>query len=119
MADWLCVIYLAIATGTVVQFRFLGGAIGLAIASNILNGNLSNHLQGVFSSHDLHLFLENVKTIKYLSPYLQEKIKGTFVESYSTQLRVMIGFAAVQLPATLLLIKPGKRQLAADKVHRG
>lgn len=102
-----------------VQFRFLGGAIGLAIASNILNGHLSHHLQGVFSPHDLHLFLENVKTIKYLSPYFQEKIKEFFAESYSTQLKVMIGFAAVQLPATLLLIKPGKRQLAANKVPGG
>lgn len=99
-----------------VQFRFLGGAIGLAIASNILNGQLSHHLQGVLSSHELHLFLENVKYISNFSPDLQEKVKGFFADSYNTQLRVMIGFAAAQLPAVLLLIRRGQRQLAADRM---
>ncbi|KAJ5389745.1 uncharacterized protein N7496_000813 [Penicillium cataractarum] len=107
---------LAIATGSVVQFRFLGGAIGLAIASNILNGHLTHHLQGVLSSHELHLVLENVKYITNFSPELQEKVKGFFADSYSTQLRVMIGFAAAQLPAVLLLIRRGQRQLAADRM---
>ncbi|KAJ5644614.1 hypothetical protein N7507_010625 [Penicillium longicatenatum] len=105
---------LAIATGTIVQLRFLGGAIGLAIASNILNGRLAHHLKGVLTSHELHLFLENVTTVKSLSPHLQDEVKSVFAESYRTQLIVMIGFAAAQLPAVLLLIKPG-RQLAADK----
>ncbi|KAJ5175069.1 uncharacterized protein N7482_000946 [Penicillium canariense] len=110
---------LAIATGTVVQLRFLGGAIGLAIASNILNGRLSNHLQGVLSPHQLHLFLENAKSITFLSPHLQDEVNAVFADGYATQLRAMIGFAAAQLPATLLLIKFGRPQLAADKVHSG
>ncbi|KAJ5540177.1 hypothetical protein N7513_008509 [Penicillium frequentans] len=105
---------LAIATGTIVQLRFLGGAIGLAIASNILNGRLAHHLKGVLTSHELHLFLENVTTVQKLSPHLQDEVKSVFANSYRTQLIVMIGFAAAQLPAVLLLIKPG-RQLAADK----
>lgn len=108
----------AIATGAVVQFRFLGGAIGLAIASNILNGRLAEHLRGVLTSHELHLFLENVKSIDYLSPNLQEQVKDVFAGSYSTQMRVMIGFAAAQIFAILLLIKRG-RQLAAGKTPPG
>ncbi|CAL5868837.1 uncharacterized protein PFLUO_LOCUS3064 [Penicillium psychrofluorescens] len=107
---------MAIATGAVIQFRFLGGAISLAIASNILNGNLAHRLQGILSSHELHIFLENVKSIEYLSPDLQEEVKNIFASSYSAQLKVMIGFAAAQLLAILLLVKPG-RQLAADRVH--
>ncbi|KAJ5277304.1 hypothetical protein N7524_003457 [Penicillium chrysogenum] len=105
---------LAIATGTVVQIRFLGGAIGLAIASNILNGRLAQRLQGVLTSHELHLFLENVKSIESLSPHLQEAAKSVLASSFNTQLLVMIGFAAAQLPASLLLLKAG-RQLAANK----
>ncbi|KAJ5383849.1 Major facilitator superfamily domain general substrate transporter [Penicillium concentricum] len=104
----------AIATGTVVQLRFLGGAIGLAIASNILNGRLAQRLQGVMTSHELHLFLENVRTIKTLPAHLQADVKNVFASSFNTQLMVMIGFAAAQLPATLLLLKAG-RQLAANK----
>ncbi|OQD81649.1 hypothetical protein PENANT_c026G00598 [Penicillium antarcticum] len=109
---------LAIATGAVVQFRFLGGAIGLAIASNILNGRLAHHLKGALTNHELHLFLENVKSIDYLSPHLQHQVKDVFAGSYSTQLRVMIGFAGAQIFAILLLLKKG-RQLAAGKVHPG
>ncbi|KAJ5218170.1 uncharacterized protein N7498_000269 [Penicillium cinerascens] len=105
---------LAIATGAVVQFRFLGGALGLAIASNILNGRLVHHLQGILTPHQLHLFLENVKAINHLSPHLQEEVKRVFADSFTTQLRVMIGFAAASVPAALLLLKRG-RQLAADR----
>ncbi|KAJ5761050.1 hypothetical protein N7520_008206 [Penicillium odoratum] len=105
---------LAIATGTVVQLRFLGGAIGLAIASNILNSRLAHHLKGVLTHHEIHLFLENSTTLKTLSPHLQDDVKRVFADSYRIQLIVMIGFAAAQLPAILLLLKPG-RQLAADK----
>ncbi|KAJ5550168.1 hypothetical protein N7535_001893 [Penicillium sp. DV-2018c] len=107
---------LAIATGTVVQFRFLGGAIGLAIASNILNGRLAHHLKGVLTSHELHLFLENVRSLGNMSPELQEDVKNVFAGSYSTQMIVMIGFAAAQLPASLLLLKlKSGRQLVASR----
>ncbi|KAJ5082628.1 hypothetical protein N7532_011671 [Penicillium argentinense] len=107
---------LTIATGFVVQVRLLGGAIGLAIASNILNGRLAHHLRGILTPHELHLFLENVESIKAVSSHLQDEVKDVFAASYSTQLRVMIGFAAAQLPAVLLLIKSG-RQLAARKTR--
>ncbi|KAJ5773265.1 hypothetical protein N7457_008161 [Penicillium paradoxum] len=103
---------LAIATGTVVQLRFLGGAIGLAIASNILNGRLAGHLQGHLTSHDLHLLLENVEMLRHLPLRLQSEVKDVFASSYSTQLMVMIGFAAAQLPATLLLLKRGGQLVA-------
>ncbi|KAJ5884936.1 hypothetical protein N7495_009446 [Penicillium taxi] len=107
---------ITIATGAIVQLRFLGGAIGLAIASNILNGSLKHHLHGVISRHDIHLLLENATRITLLSPRLQQVVRDVFAISFSTQLKVMIGFAAAQLPATLLLLKPG-RQLAAHKKH--
>jgi hypothetical protein len=45
---------------------------------------------------------------------MQDEVKNVFAGSYSTQLRVMIGFAAAQLLATLLLLKPG-RQFAANR----
>jgi len=105
---------IAIATGAVVQFRFLGGALGLAIASNILNGHLAHHLRGVLGPRQLHILLENAKEIDYLSPHLAEEVKSIFADSFTTQLRVMIGFAAASVPAALLLLKSG-RQLAVGK----
>lgn len=55
-----------------------------------------------------------MESIKSLPMHLQDEVKNVFANSYSTQLRVMIGFAAAQLPAILLLIKSG-RQLAARR----
>ena len=111
---WRLVSSAAIATGFVVQIRFLGGALGLAIASHILNGRLAHHLQGILSKHELHVFLENVERMKNFTPHLKDEVHRVFAESFTTQMRVMIGFAAAQLPAILLLIKPGQ-QLAARK----
>ena len=66
------------------------------------------------TSHELHLFLENVRLKNTLSPEIQEEVKSVLASSFNTQLLVMVGFAAAQLPATLLLLKAG-RQLAAHK----
>lgn len=60
------------------------------------------------------MFLENVKMTPDLRPELLEEIRDVFAANYTTQLRVMIGFAAAQLLTTLLLLKSG-RQLAAKK----
>jgi len=52
--------------------------------------------------------------MKNFAPHLKDEVHQVFAGSFTTQMRVMIGFAAAQLPAILLLIKPGQ-QLAARK----
>ncbi|KAJ5480672.1 hypothetical protein N7539_006566 [Penicillium diatomitis] len=65
--------------------------------------------------HELHILLENVGLINGLGTALQREVKDVIAASYTTQLRVMIGFAAVQLPAVLLLLQRGKRPFAVNR----
>ncbi|CAG8253813.1 unnamed protein product [Penicillium salamii] len=54
---------LATATGALTQARFLGGAVGLAIASNILYGRLKTQLSEILSPQQLSDLLASVDTI--------------------------------------------------------
>ncbi|KKA19040.1 Efflux pump antibiotic resistance protein [Rasamsonia emersonii CBS 393.64] len=104
---------LAVATGAIIQFRFLGGAIGLGIASNVLNGMLKSRLHDVLSPEQLQTLLQNTAIIRTLGVEQQKTIQSVFAQSYNVQFRIMIGFAAAQLPAAALLWRRGATQLTA------
>ncbi|OKL63826.1 hypothetical protein UA08_01090 [Talaromyces atroroseus] len=104
---------IAVATGAVIQFRFLGGAIGLAIASNVLNGMLESDLTNVLSPTELQNLLHNTASIETLSEVQREAVVGVFAHSYTTQFRTMVGIAAVQFVSALFVWKRGGRQITA------
>ncbi|KAL1970237.1 hypothetical protein VTN77DRAFT_5397 [Rasamsonia byssochlamydoides] len=105
---------LAVATGAIIQFRFLGGAIGLSIASNVLNGMLKSHLRDVLSPEQLQMLLQDTAIIRTLSIQQQQAILAVFAQSYTIQFRIMIGFAAAQFPAAALLWRRGTQLTAVD-----
>lgn len=114
--DYTCMhilISTAVATGAIIQFRFLGGAIGLGIASNVLNGMLKSRLHDVLSPEQLQTLLQNTAIIRTLGVEQQKTIQSVFAQSYNVQFRIMIGFAAAQLPAAALLWRRGATQLTA------
>jgi hypothetical protein len=78
---------LAVATGAIIQFRFLGGAIGLSIASNILNSALRSKLAGLLDAETLRLLLDNIDVIKTLTPDGQVAVKEVFSRAYRTRLQ--------------------------------
>ncbi|KAL5358230.1 major facilitator superfamily domain-containing protein [Aspergillus floccosus] len=96
---------LAIATGAMNQCRFLGGAIGLSIASNILSDKLHAKLDGTLPSEELDRLLKAVSIIPTLPTDIQALVEKAFAEGYTTQFRVMIAFTAVQVPASLLMLR--------------
>jgi hypothetical protein len=104
---------LAVATGALIQFRFLGGAIGLSIASSIMNSMLKSNLKGILPPEVLEHLLNDVGFIKSLGVDVQEIVREVFAKIYRKQFQVMIGFAAVQIPATALMLKKEKQFLAA------
>ena len=105
---------LAVATGAIIQFRFLGGAIGLSIASNILNSALRSKLAGLLDADTLRLLLDNIDVIKTLTPDAQVAVKEVFSRAYRTQFLVTVGFAAAQIPAAFLLLKRGRQIRAIE-----
>ncbi|PLB52350.1 MFS multidrug transporter [Aspergillus steynii IBT 23096] len=104
---------LSTATGALNQCRFLGGAVGLSIASNILNGRLKNLLSDVLPSDQLAMLLRSASSIAHLPEGIRAFTRDVFAGSYTLQMQVMIGFAAVQVLATLLMIRRGRQFVAS------
>ncbi|KAF7592530.1 hypothetical protein BBP40_012754 [Aspergillus hancockii] len=110
---------LATATGALNQCRFLGGAIGLAIASNIQYGDLKSELTDVLPPEQLHQLLQNTKMIESLPAQLQAMVGHVFAQGYTRQFQAMIAFSAVQIPASLLIFRRGRQYVAKEEESTG
>ncbi|KAJ5708741.1 major facilitator superfamily domain-containing protein [Penicillium malachiteum] len=102
---------IGIATGALMQYRFLGGAVGLAIASNILNGRLKSKLVDIISPKDFSRLLSNIEVIKTLPSQAQEEIIRVFGESYKLQYQVTT--AGKELAAGFLPMTPAVESATA------
>ncbi|MCJ1345171.1 hypothetical protein MMC31_003377 [Peltigera leucophlebia] len=104
--------FLTVATGAIIQFRLLGGLIGLSFASNVMNGYLKTHLTEILSSDALAALLKTTKVLATFAPDVREKVIEVFAQSYDLQYTLMIAFAAAQFPAAAMLWKK-KEQIKA------
>ena len=89
--------------GAVVQFRIMGGAIGLAIATSVLNSYVKSHLSAEISSQQLSSVLQSANAIGILNSTIQPTVRAAFGAGYNLQMKLMIGFAAAQIPVSLLM----------------
>jgi hypothetical protein len=97
---------LATATGAMIQFRQMGGAIGLTIGSSLLNSYLKSHLAPpVLTTEQLDSLLLSTAVISKFEPELQTVVKGVFASGYSLQMKVVTGFAAAQFSAILMMLR--------------
>ncbi|CAI4214153.1 unnamed protein product [Parascedosporium putredinis] len=67
---------IAVATGAIVQFRFLGGAIGLSIAANILNSALKRDLKDILDPSQLASLLVNIGVMGNFSDAQQDAVRS-------------------------------------------
>ena len=92
------------------QFRALGGAIGLAIVTNILNNYLKSKLSIVLSPAQLAGLLETSAVIKTFTPTLQRAVQTVYSEGYNLQMKVLTGFGAAQILGLVVMWeKPVRR----------
>ncbi|KAK8053287.1 hypothetical protein PG996_012588, partial [Apiospora saccharicola] len=98
-----------VATGAIVQLRFFGGAIGVAITSAYMNSYLKSSLSNILAPGLLNAVLQDTSAINGLDRDLQEDTKRSFALGYAIQNRILIGFAAGQLLLIALLWR--KRQM--------
>lgn len=89
--------------GAITQFRIMGGAIGLAIATNVLDSSIKRHLLTVVSSQQLDGILQSPQSISTLDRGLQSTVRMIFGNGYNVQMKIMIGFGAAQVLASLLI----------------
>jgi len=92
-----------VAIGSLNQFRYMGGAIALAIVSNALNSYIQSGLRGILSPKEISLILESSVVADTFSPELQQQIREVFAKGYTLQMKILVGLAAGQLPASLLM----------------
>lgn len=101
---------LATSSGSLLQFRVLGGALGLAYGSAIMNNYLPSHLAKILGPERLASILQSTQNIQSLPPPLKEVTVAAFAHSYNFQMKVNAGFSALQVLAVLILWK--KKQIS-------
>jgi hypothetical protein len=81
----------------------LGGALVLAMITAIMNNNLKDTLSAVVTKPQMAQIFRTTEDIVLLPEPLQTIVKDTLMKGFNTQLRTLVGFAATELPATLLM----------------
>ena len=74
----------------------MGSAIGLAVATSILNTYLRSHLSRFLSAPELSSLLQNTQNVSTLSVEKQELVRMVFGEGYNLQFRIATGVAGAQ-----------------------
>ncbi|KAL9133605.1 MAG: hypothetical protein Q9175_005217 [Cornicularia normoerica] len=96
-------VYGAIGMGAVNQFRMMGGAIGLAIATSVFNGYLRSHLSATVSPQQMANTLPLAAEISKLDQDVQLTAREIFGQGYDLHMKILSGFGAAQIPASLLM----------------
>lgn len=100
---------LAISSGALLQFRVVGGALGLALASAVMNSHLTSHLSHSIGSEHLAAVLQSTEAIKGFPPDMQKLVMEKFAGGYNLQMRILAGFAGLQVLCVVSLWR-GKGQ---------
>ena len=94
---------LAISSGALLQFRVFGGALGLALASAVMNSYLTSHLSHSIGSEYLAAVLQSTEAIKAFPIATQQLVLENFAEGYNLQMKILAGFAGLQVLCVGLL----------------
>lgn len=81
----------------------MGGTIGLAIVTSVMNSWLDSKLSLILTPEQLNDILRSTDTIKTFQPTLQAGVRTVFAQGYNLQFRIVIGFTVAQFLATLLM----------------
>ncbi|KAI0868252.1 putative multidrug resistance protein fnx1 [Hypoxylon argillaceum] len=98
----------AVALGAGSQFRFMGGAIVLAISTSIFNSYVRPRIESDLGISDPDAI---VQILPSLSQALHEQTRKIFAVGYSHQILVLAVSAGLQIPATLLMWKKEQRKI--------
>ncbi|KAI9650185.1 hypothetical protein NHQ30_000198 [Ciborinia camelliae] len=93
----------SVANSAILQFRLMGGAVGLAVVTTVLNNYIQSHLTGVLTPEQLDTFLKTTSLLAELPPSTVDIVRRVYSNGFNAQMRVAIGFAAAQIPAALLM----------------
>jgi len=95
--------YTAVIASSVVQFRVMGGAVGLAVVTCVANTYIKSHLVGLLTDTEIVAVFESLATISKLPLHVQEIVRSIFARGFILQMKILIGFGVVQFPAVALM----------------
>ncbi|KAI1102716.1 putative multidrug resistance protein fnx1 [Jackrogersella minutella] len=93
--------YHSVGMGAGAQFRMIGCAIILSIATSVFNGYARAQLQSILGDSDTNALTQ----LGTLPQELQEQVRYALTEAYNRQDLVLCASAAMQIPASLLMWK--------------
>ena len=96
--------------GAIAQARALGGSVGLAVCSNVLNAKIKS-ASHFLSPDQLSSLLESAETIKTLPPDLQYAVRQTYAAGCNQQMQVLIAFSGATILATFLMWEKKPRRV--------
>ncbi|KAK0722635.1 major facilitator superfamily transporter [Lasiosphaeria miniovina] len=107
---------MAVVMGWLTQIRVLGGTIGLAVCSALLNNHITSETSAFLSADQTGALLQSFQNIHALAPDVQDRVRAVYETGYSGQMRAMLYFCAAALLSLALLAerRPRRLQTADD-----
>jgi hypothetical protein len=97
--------------GAVTQVRVLGGTIGLAISTVVLNSYVKSALSAQLTVEQIAAIAGSLSELGKLSKEEQLFVRKTFAEGYNRQTRITLVFSAVVVLSCLLMVERRPRRL--------
>jgi len=100
-----------VVIGAVTQVRVLGGTIGLAISTVVLNSYVKSALAAQLNPEQIAGIAGSLSELGKLSREEQIFVRTTFAEGYNRQTRITLVFSAVVVLSCLLMVERKPRRL--------
>lgn len=94
---------IGVASGAITQMRVMGGTIGLAIVSSVMNGWLASRLPSILTPQQIEAIQAAPTAMDNFPTNLQDAVRAIYAEGYNTQFKILIGFAAIQFLIVALM----------------
>ena len=86
-----------------IQFRFLGGATILSIATAVGNSWVRHVVSDLLTTEELQGIFRSAATIGDLAAETEYVVRGHFVQSFNLQMRILLGVAVAAVFSSLLM----------------
>ena len=96
-------VFIAVAMGSVTQFRLMGGAVTLSIINTARNAYLRSNLKGLLTPEQIGSLLDFAPTSKALDPATKHAVGIKLAEGYNLQTKILAAMAGVQVLSSLLM----------------
>lgn len=103
----------AISSGALLQFRALGGVLGLSITTTAFNNYLKTHLP-MFNHLSTSEMLKAVQSARSFTPAIQHQIILALAQAYNLQMKILIGFSALQVFVIAMIWRSGNQIRVVD-----